>query len=156
MSADLCTDYTCAERVAAALAPVTGLQAVLLGGVGDDWLRAPAYPYAVVMPSEAESARGSTTRTIRVRLVVQAAAGASKPTPPAQDPATGSAPVFVVGAGAALDALVQAARDALSTAALGAPLESIATSYDPDPQFPVQSAELLVLLDDPQAYGDSF
>lgn len=235
MSAEIATDYQLAERVALALTPL-GLAAVLLGSVGDDWLRAPAYPYAVVAPSEAESARGQTTRTIRVRLAVRGADAASKPDPiPAgygpwtfadglldaareNIPAAGEdswlafdergflclawrdgantvvqpfadcevagvlatmagswAPwalaivpvggtvatrtplaLLRVGAGPALDALVQAARDALSAAALGAPLESIATSYDPDPQFPVQSAELLVAFADPQAYGDSF
>ena len=246
MATEICSDYNCAERVALALVPVPGLAAVLLGGVGDDWLRAPAYPYAVVMPSEAESARGSTTRTIRVRLVVRAADAASKPDSLAvgygpwtfaeglleaarenlspylpalatdshleifgnalfqdlwlvmdghtaadgyefsrnfaavsvdglaatmsggTDWATAVVPVggtvatraartlLRVGAGPALDALVQTVRETLSTAALGAPLESIATSYDPDPQFPVQSAELLVALNDPQAYGDAF
>lgn len=234
MSAEIATDYQLAERVALALAPL-GLAAVLLGGVGDDWLRAPAYPYAVVAPSEAESARGQTTRTIRVRLAVRGADAASKPDPiPAGygpwtfadgllDAARENIPVagedswlafdgrnlclawrdgadvavlpfadcevagelatmagswapwalavvpvggtvatrtplalLRVGAGPALDELVQAARDALSAADLGAPLESIATSYDPDPQLPVQSAELLVAFADPQAYGDSF
>lgn len=235
MPAEIATDYQLAERVALALAPLPGLAAVLLGGVGDDWLRAPAYPYAVVAPSEAESARGQTTRTIRVRLAVRAADAASKPDPipagygpwtfadglleaaranipdaPAESwlefdgnglglawkdgediafqvfatcriadtvatmgssfapwalavvPVGGTVAtrtplaLLRVGAGPALDALVQAARDALSAAALGAPLESIATSYDPDPQFPVPSAELLVAFADPQAYGDAF
>ena len=250
MATEICSDYDLAERVALALVPVSGLAAVLLGGVGDDWLRAPAYPYAVVMPQEAESQRGSTTRTIRVRLVVRAADAASKPDPqptglytdwvfagglleaaqanlapympslakdshleylpPSTDTmgaiwlvadgyaagdgshsvdfaavnlAAGGLSLLMVsgiawaeavvpvggavatreartllhvGAGPALDALVQTARDTLSTAALGAPLESIATSYDPEPRFPVLSAELLVALADPQAYGDSF
>ncbi len=238
MSAPLATDYDLAERVALALAPLPGLAAVLLGGVGDDWLRAPAYPYAVVLLQEAESQRGQTARTIRVRLVVRAADAASKPDliplgygpwtfadglleaarenlpavpppnhldiprppdadvlvpvaggePPTEDGEFGDAIVagnvatlynaipwvysvvprggtvatrtplvlLRVGAGPALDALVQAARDALSDADLGAPLESIATTYDPEPQYPVQSAELLVAFADPQAYGDGF
>lgn len=248
MATEICTDYACAERVALALVPLPGLT-VILGGVGDDWLRAPAYPYAVVAPSEAEAVRGSTTRTIRVRLAVRGADAASKPAPvptgiyndwtfaagllaaaqtnlgelfPAlatgsrlevAGPSEGVYTVWLVeaghtagdmehgvdfaaaelaagglsllmkssmpwalevvpvgsavatrtartmlrvGAGPALDALVQAAREALSAAQLGAPLESIATSYDPEPQYPVQSAELLVALEDPQAYGDAF
>lgn len=252
MSADpLTTDFACAERVALALLPVPGLAAVLLGGVGDDWQRPPAYPYAVVAPESAEQPRGGVTRTIRVRLVVRAADAASKPDPQAvsfsdwtfaaglleaaranlsatipalatdshlelrgpsppegyffpwlvQDgyhagdeahgvnfgiallPADGLSAILDdadewalavvpvgkpvatrtvatcllrVGAGPALDALVQAARDTLSTAALGAPLENIATEYDTDSQFPVQSAILTLSLADAQAYGDAF
>lgn len=242
MSAEIATDYQLAERVALALAPLPGLAAVLLGGVGDDWLRAPAYPYAVVAPSEAESARGSTTRTIRVRLVVRAADAASKPdpqptglytdwtfadglldaaqanlgqlvhspnhlefyneadpgvvsvwlvpddgtnregfagaalsadglaanmvdgadwalavVPPGEPVATRAAlSLLRVGAGPALDALVQAARDALSAADLGAPLESIATEYDAESQFPVQTADLVLAFTDAQAFGDAF
>lgn len=247
MPTDLATDYQLAERVALALLPVPGLAAVLLGGVGDDWLRAPVYPYAVVRPESAEQPRGGVTRTIRARLVVRAADAASKPDPQTagytdwtfaaglleaaqanmgelmpslasnshlaiSDTASytdiwlvedgylpgdnqhgspfadvsissdGLSAVMVdgvdwakavvpvgsavatrtartllrVGAGPELDALVQAARDALSAAQLGAPLESINTEYDEDAQFPVQSATLSITLADAQAFGDAF
>lgn len=251
MPAEIATDYQLSERVALALMPLPGLAAVLLGGVGDDWLRAPVYPYAVVAPESAEQPRGGVTRTIRVRLAVRAADAASKPDPlaasysdwtfaaglleaaranlsatipalatdshlelrdtvpvdghlypwlvqdgchagdeehginfamaspsadglaatmdeadawaleivPIGEPVatrTVATCLLRVGAGPALDALVQAARDALSTAALGAPLESIATEYDAESQFPVQTAVLTLSLADAQAFGDAF
>lgn len=156
-AAPLISDYQLAERVALALLPVPGLAAVLLGGVGDDWQRAPVYPYAVVAPESAEQPRGGVTRTIRVRLVVRAADAASKPDPQTVAGAAATdATLLRVGAGPELDALVQAARDALSAAPLGAPLESIATEYDEDAQFPVQSATLSISLADAQAFGDAF
>lgn len=83
MPAEIATDYALARATAEALAnaPALGLAAVLLGGVGDDWLRAPVYPYAVVAPAEAETARGSTTRTVRVLLVARGEDAATKPDP---------------------------------------------------------------------------
>lgn len=153
MAEELVSDYECAARVAATLATLPGLSAVLLGGVGDDWTQTPVYPYAVVSPESADNARGTITRTIRARLVVRASDGASKPE---KTDESAAAPVFSVGAGAALDALVTAARDALAIAKLGAPVESISTEYDAETSFPVQSAILSVSLADVQGYGDSF
>lgn len=152
MPAPLATDYALARNAAAALATGDlGLAAVFVGGVGDDWLRTPVYPYAAVAPSEAQNERGGVTRTVHVRLAVRADAAASKPAP------TDTPNLFVVGAGEALSALVAAARDALTEAQnLGALLESIGTAYDNESLAPVAAATLTLNFADPQAYGDAF
>lgn len=147
----LAPDYDLARRVAEILAPLPQLEAVYLGGAGTDWLRAPAYPYALVQPASADQSRGEVSRSVRVLLALRAPDYAQKPAP---DPATQK--LYTVGAGAELSALVAAATDALVAAAeTGAPISSISTAYDTEPQAPVETAELTVALDDAQAFGDA-
>lgn len=148
----LAPDILLAYAVANALAAdALGLRAVFVGGVGTDWERAVEYPYAVVRVESAEQPRGSVTRTVRVRIVsrVDDASASAKPVP------IGSRVLTLAGYDT-LGYRVQPIRDALSAADLGAPLESIATEYDAESQFPVQTADLTLSLADAQAFGDAF
>lgn len=151
MPTDLSPDLSLARAVARTLAALQypDLAAVFVGGVGTDWERAPVYPYAVVRTESAEQPRGSVSRTIRVRYVSRMQAGDSKPDPIADH-------VYELPGFASLAAAVQPMRDTLAAAALGAPLENIATEYDAESQFPVQTADLAITFSDPQAFGDSF
>lgn len=154
MSAELTPDYNLAALVADAIAAVEPqLAAVFIGGVGTDWERAPAYPFAVVRVESAEQPRGGVTRTVRVRLVsrVEGAAAPAKPVPLG----VGGRVYLLVGADE-VATLAERVRNALFGADLGAPLESIATEYDADSQFPVQTADLALVFADAQAFGDAF
>ena len=155
MPAEIAPDIQLAYAVANVLAAdATGLRAVCVGGVGTDWERAVAYPYAVVRVESAEQPRGSVTRTVRVRIVsrVDDAVAPAKPTPVGNP---GTRVLTLIGYDT-LGYMVQPIRDALSAANCGAPLESIATEYDAESQFPVQTADLVLAFADAQAYGDSF
>lgn len=158
-AAPLVPDYAIARAVAATIADIVTAQgapvfaAVFVGGVGTDWQAPPVYPYAVVGPQNANMERGGTTRDIRVRVAVRGEDYAAKPEPMLGDE-TGR--VFAVGALPQLSALVEAVSDALSHAPLGAPVESISTAYDTEPQAPVETAEITLSLSDEQAFGDSF
>lgn len=157
--APLAPDYAITQAVAETIAAIETapdapiFAAVFVGGIGTDWQAAPAYPYAVVAPSAQDRERGNTTRAIRIRIVARSADFAAKPAPMPGDE-TGR--VFAVGALAQLSALVEAVSDALAEAHVGAPVESISTSYDTEPQAPVETAEITLSLSDAQAFGDSF
>lgn len=155
MPAEIAPDITLAYAVANTLAAdALGLRAVFVGGVGTDWERTAAYPYAVVRVESAEQPRGNATRTVRVRIAsrVDDASASAKPVP-VGDP--GTRVLTLIGYDT-LGYMVQPIRDALSAADLGAPLESIATEYDAESQFPVQTADLVLSFADAQAFGDAF
>ena len=155
MPAIISADLQLAYRVADALAALgfPRFAAVFIGGVGTDWERAPAYPFAVVRVESAEQPRGGATRTVRVRIVTRVD-GADAPAKPLAIDAAGR--VLLLAGYDEIANIVQPIRDALSAADLGAPLESIATEYDEGEQYPVQSATIALTFADAQAFGDAF
>lgn len=160
MSANLANDLRIVYDVANALAAVNApastnplFSAVFVGGVGTDWERTVAYPYAVVRVESAEQPRGSVTRTVRVRIVSRVDDAVAPAKPELMDP-TGRK--LVLPGFRMLCMTVGQVREALASAQLGAPLESIATEYDAESQFPVQTADLVLAFTDAQAFGDAF
>lgn len=151
LPSDLSLAYTVAHTLAVAADPE--LRAVFVGGVGTDWEHVPLYPYAVVRVESAEQPRGSVARTVRVRLVSRIPDGAAPAKP---QPLDGSGGVIILIGYDTLGYMVQPIRDALAAADLGSPLESIATEYDAESQFPVQTAVLTLTFADAQAFGDGF
>lgn len=151
LSADLQLAYRVADALAALEFP--RFAAVFIGGVGTDWERAPAFPFAVVRVESAEQPRGGVTRTVRVRIVTRVD-GADAPAKPLAIDAAGR--VLLLTGFDEIANVVQPIRDALSRADLGAPLESIGTEYDAESQFPAQAADLALVFADAQAFGDAF